>query len=377
MKTGTVVGTFLDTEGLPLVGRVFFTPYVQAAILDTSNNTTIIPNPTVVTLDGTGSFSVDLVATDDPDLNPTGWTYGVRVKSKEGTTGFAIHVPADVTTNLNTVIPVTDDTGTATVVGPAGPPGPPGSGGALPVGGTSGQVLRKQSVTDGDALWSDDRVQLKGTENISIGTSNTLASLTTGVENVALGHGVLEFATSGTGNMGIGIFALNKMIDGHSNVGVGRTAGWSMTSAHSNIALGRSALYYMTTGTENVAVGRNAAAIPNGNSANASVTATAQTVVGHAAGQSSATQADGLTAVGHTARGTTNSTALGARAQASHSASVALGADTSTTATSQVMVGARDVEITDAARGVILKSPDGTRYRITVANGGSLTVAAV
>jgi hypothetical protein len=39
-------------------------------------------------------------------------------------------------------------------------------------------------------------------------------------------------------------------------------------------------------------------------------------------------------------------------------------------------VGDDDIEITDSTKGVILKSPDGTRYRITVSNGGTLTVTA-
>ena len=36
-----------------------------------------------------------------------------------------------------------------------------------------------------------------------------------------------------------------------------------------------------------------------------------------------------------------------------------------------------DVEVSTIAKGLILKSPDGTRYRVTVANGGTLSVAAV
>lgn len=40
-------------------------------------------------------------------------------------------------------------------------------------------------------------------------------------------------------------------------------------------------------------------------------------------------------------------------------------------------VGTDDIEITDTTKGIILKSPDGTRYRITVANGGTLNVNAV
>jgi hypothetical protein len=39
--------------------------------------------------------------------------------------------------------------------------------------------------------------------------------------------------------------------------------------------------------------------------------------------------------------------------------------------------GTSDIEITDATKGIILKSPNGTRYRITVNNDGSLTTTAL
>ena len=45
--------------------------------------------------------------------------------------------------------------------------------------------------------------------------------------------------------------------------------------------------------------------------------------------------------------------------------------------TSKLHVSAGDVEVDTIAKGVILKSPDNTRYRVTVANGGTLSVAAV
>lgn len=57
--------------------------------------------------------------------------------------------------------------------------------------------------------------------------------------------------------------------------------------------------------------------------------------------------------------------------------SVALGADTTVSANDQVMVGGRDVEITDAAKGVVLRSPDGTRWRITVDNSGNLSTTSL
>jgi hypothetical protein len=44
---------------------------------------------------------------------------------------------------------------------------------------------------------------------------------------------------------------------------------------------------------------------------------------------------------------------------------------------SKLEVDGGDIEVDDSASGLILRSPDGTRYRITVANGGTLAVTAV
>jgi len=44
---------------------------------------------------------------------------------------------------------------------------------------------------------------------------------------------------------------------------------------------------------------------------------------------------------------------------------------------SKLTVDSGDVEIIGDTSGVILESPDGTRYRVTVANGGTLNVVAV
>ncbi len=43
----------------------------------------------------------------------------------------------------------------------------------------------------------------------------------------------------------------------------------------------------------------------------------------------------------------------------------------------KLTVASGDVEVTLNTKGIILKSPDGTRYRVTVANGGSLTSTAL
>jgi len=48
-----------------------------------------------------------------------------------------------------------------------------------------------------------------------------------------------------------------------------------------------------------------------------------------------------------------------------------------TSPTSKLDVAGGDIELDDVAAGIIMRSPDGTKYRITVANGGTLTVTAV
>ena len=48
-----------------------------------------------------------------------------------------------------------------------------------------------------------------------------------------------------------------------------------------------------------------------------------------------------------------------------------------TTPASKLEVDGGDIEVGDSASGLILISPDGTRYRVTVANGGTLSVSAV
>ncbi len=48
-----------------------------------------------------------------------------------------------------------------------------------------------------------------------------------------------------------------------------------------------------------------------------------------------------------------------------------------TSPASKLEVDGGDIEIDDSASGLILRSPDGTRYRVTVANGGAISASAV
>jgi hypothetical protein len=69
--------------------------------------------------------------------------------------------------------------------------------------------------------------------------------------------------------------------------------------------------------------------------------------------------------------------ALGYGTQANHGASVAVGSVAQTTADNQIMLGAPGTFIACGADdGLVIRSPDGTQWRITVDNAGALAVAA-
>jgi hypothetical protein len=149
----TVTGTFINlANGAPASGTVTFEP-APCQLVDASADAILIGIPVVAALDADGSFTVELAATDDPDLNPVDWTYLVTVRLTYPSRGwrFAMAAPAGATIDLADVVPIESSSGDAIIVGPPGPDGPPGPG--VPVGGNSGEVLAKASTTNFDAVW--------------------------------------------------------------------------------------------------------------------------------------------------------------------------------------------------------------------------------
>src|SRR5690242_15153456 len=75
-KRVTVRGKFEHPDGAPAAGWVTFT--ARAATASTTAKANVVSAPVRADLDDQGALSVDLVATDDPDVQPNGWTYEVR-----------------------------------------------------------------------------------------------------------------------------------------------------------------------------------------------------------------------------------------------------------------------------------------------------------
>lgn len=153
---GTVVGQYIaavgdttdtgrEPDAIPLQGYITFTPQVSYVknITANPNPVTIAKTPVIGVLDSegylcnqtidpdTGFFQrgVPLVATDDPEMNPSNWTWKVAYTfSLDGRpitspTSHSISIPSGEVVDLTTVSPVASSTGDAVVMGPQGAPG--------------------------------------------------------------------------------------------------------------------------------------------------------------------------------------------------------------------------------------------------------------
>lgn len=74
IATCTITGTYLDPEGQPATGWVTFT--VPQQLIDATDHTVIAAVPFSAELTA-GSFSIALPYTDNPGVQPSGWTYQV------------------------------------------------------------------------------------------------------------------------------------------------------------------------------------------------------------------------------------------------------------------------------------------------------------
>jgi hypothetical protein len=97
-NTVTIHGQYRRLDGTIPSGTVTFTGpvYLQA----TGSNVLITPSSFAVSLDGTGSFTQVLPATNDPDINPVGWAYTVTETIAGATRTYPIEIPYNAITTL-------------------------------------------------------------------------------------------------------------------------------------------------------------------------------------------------------------------------------------------------------------------------------------
>lgn len=223
--------------------------------------------------------------------------------------------------------------------------------------------------------------QLETTENILVNSITIGAGI--GLGTVIIGQNALS-GNGGAGNYNtaIGAEAMVSQSGGfpQSNVAVGRQALQNIDDANSNAALGAYSMKSLSTGSNNTAVGSS--------SLSNNTTGDNNIAVGYNAGDLLSSNAPNFTPsnsifIGCNTRagdiGQTNQIVIGHEATGLGSNTATIGASsiTETRLYGDIDVATGDVEVADNTKGLILSSPDGTRYRVTVANGGALTVTAV
>lgn len=119
----TIIGQWLGLDGKARVGSVSFNAS-PLGILDRGAGIIIVPIGLTVPLDSTGSIPANFVipATDDPDINPVGWTYQVT-ENFTGGRKYNIKAPRNTVVNLVNVAPVAAANGTPIYRGADGNPG--------------------------------------------------------------------------------------------------------------------------------------------------------------------------------------------------------------------------------------------------------------
>ena len=174
-------------------------------------------------------------------------------------------------------------------------------------------------------------------------------------------------------NVGIGQEAGQNTTTGAGNVYVGYTAGKSGNTAQNNVGVGNNALNASITGTANVSLGYVTGAFATAASYNVNIGATAGS---ENADESNRTSGDYNVYVGSNTKGsingTTNENVFGNGAVGAGSNTVRLG---NAAVTSVKTSG--DIETDLIGKGFILRSPNGTRYKISVSDAGDLSASAV
>jgi hypothetical protein len=179
LSTVTVTGTYKHPDGTALKGKVLFAP--EPAVLTSAAHGTLLLGTVEATPDADGDISVTLLATDDPDVTPTGWTYRVQERWYDAPgRSYPLALPAAApAVDLADVAPTAPAAGEYVVVtGPAGPAGPAGADGsnADAEAYADAAIATHTAATDphGDRAWGDAKFATMAALNT---TNGNLANL--------------------------------------------------------------------------------------------------------------------------------------------------------------------------------------------------------
>lgn len=111
------------------------------------------------------------------------------------------------------------------------------------------------TITSVSADWI---AHLKAPENIFVGPSPFLQSLTTGHRNIAIGIGCLSATSTGSGNVALGYQALGTNVSGSGNTAIGYNAGYFNLSGTNNTYIGNQCVANDSCESNTVTLGNGA-----------------------------------------------------------------------------------------------------------------------
>jgi hypothetical protein len=328
-------------------------------------NTTTQQPSTNFNIQGNGTASGTLSATTISG-NSGSFSAGVSAQSFSATTQFSLNgqrvLSAPGTSNLF----VGQGSGTANTFGTsntfigsnAGASNTSGNNNTY-VGAGAGQA---NSIQSGNSFFGTNAGNKNiGTVNSFFG-SNAGAATTQGAANTFFGADAGKLNTTGSGNsyFGTNAGAASQTTTGNSIFGNG--AGAAMTGGTINSFFGSLSASNFTTGSSNVVIGSSAATTLTNGSNN--------TIIGSGADVGLATISN-ATAIGYNAvAGATNSIVIGDLSSSTH-----IGIGTSLPA-AKLEVTNGDVYVNSTQSGIIMRSPNGSCWRIRPDNSGALISTA-
>lgn len=164
LTTVTVTGRYIDASGAAVRGSVTFT--LDTPLLNAGASTYIIETEYTVALDATGSFAVNLPATNDPDVTPTGWTWTLT-PNFDGADPITFALPTNLTsvdiTTLSPALPNPSQTYSYVLVSAVGAPNgvaPLNGSGVIPAANIGAKTVAASKIdsgaaTNGQALVAD------------------------------------------------------------------------------------------------------------------------------------------------------------------------------------------------------------------------------
>ncbi|GAB4001459.1 hypothetical protein GCM10028807_57650 [Spirosoma daeguense] len=187
----------------------------------------------------------------------------------------------------------------------------------------------------------------------------------TGTQSVFVGRSAGNTTTTGQFNSALGESAGTALTSGQRNTFAGTNSGIGVTGGNDNTLIGTNAGFNLTTSSGNTFVGKDA-----GFKTGFTTTSTNNTFIGFGAGMNiSGTTMNNVVLIGYDAgNGESN---------LSNTAVFGKSATPLLIKNYGGYTDSGDVEVTDATKGIILKSPNGTRWRVTVSNAGVLTTTSL